>query len=219
MHTLGYADDAALIDKTTAVATKRITAIAKGSRRDADMEISITKTEVMHVREQGRVTRATSQEAKAVCTVVCPNIGCNKVFFNAHGAKCHAGRCKWRNTYNIDRILAVSGATGSPHRRFKIRWAGYGPEHDTWQKREDIHPEAITSFLKANNLYDYEWQGDRCPHCDKPCASTHGVKIHLRHCRFAPEKSQRFVGTKAEQKVLENKLEAQQKERAWVRCL
>ena len=131
VHTLGYADDAALIDKTVAAATKRITAIAQGSRRDADMEISKAKTEVMHVREQGRVSRATAQEARTVCKVVCPNLGCDKVFFNAHGAKCHAGRCKWRNTYNIDRILAVRGATGSPKRRFKIRWAGYGPEDDT----------------------------------------------------------------------------------------
>jgi hypothetical protein len=131
VHTLGYADDAALLDKTVAQATKRVSEIAQGSRKDADMEISTAKTEVMHVREQGRVPKATAQEAKAVCKVVCPNIGCNKVFFNVHGAKCHAGRCKWRDTYNIERILAVSGATGSARRRFKIRWAGYGPEHDT----------------------------------------------------------------------------------------
>ena len=44
VHTLGYADDAALIDYTPDMATKRVTAIAKGSRTDADMHISIDKT-------------------------------------------------------------------------------------------------------------------------------------------------------------------------------
>ena len=40
VHTLGYADDAALLDSDKAVATARVTSIATGSRKDADMEIS-----------------------------------------------------------------------------------------------------------------------------------------------------------------------------------
>ena len=42
VHTLGYADDAALLDSKKAVATARVTSIAAGSRKDADMEISIS---------------------------------------------------------------------------------------------------------------------------------------------------------------------------------
>ena len=38
VHTLGYADDAALLDNNLAVATARVTAIAQGSREDADMQ-------------------------------------------------------------------------------------------------------------------------------------------------------------------------------------
>ena len=45
IHTLGYADDAALIDETPENATIRVTNIAKGSRDDADMVINIAKTE------------------------------------------------------------------------------------------------------------------------------------------------------------------------------
>ena len=49
VFTLGYADDAALLDNSIEVATERVTAIATGSRSDADMTINIDKTEVMHV--------------------------------------------------------------------------------------------------------------------------------------------------------------------------
>ena len=67
VHTLGYADDAALLDNKLHNATARVTSISNGSREDADMQISIKKTEVMHVCEQDRVPRATAEEARAVC--------------------------------------------------------------------------------------------------------------------------------------------------------
>ena len=93
VHTLGYADDAALLDTDITVATARITSISQGSKRDADMEISVDKTEVMHVEEQGRAAKASDAELKGVCKQ-CPHVGCNRVFFNAHGCKCHAGKCR-----------------------------------------------------------------------------------------------------------------------------
>ena len=49
VHTLGYADDAALLDASLDVATARVSSIAQGSREDADMDISIIKTKVMQV--------------------------------------------------------------------------------------------------------------------------------------------------------------------------
>lgn len=58
--TLGYADDAALLDNNLHIASTRVTAIAQGSKRDADMEISIPKTKTMHVKEQGRISPVTS---------------------------------------------------------------------------------------------------------------------------------------------------------------
>ena len=94
LHTLGYADDAALLDGSTAKATERVTSISAGSKLDADMDISITKTEVMHVREPGRIPKVTAEEAKKECKVTCPHTGCGKMFFNVHGAKCHAGKCR-----------------------------------------------------------------------------------------------------------------------------
>ena len=49
IHTLGYADDAALLDYDIGTASSRVTTISQGSRQDADMVISVPKTKGMHV--------------------------------------------------------------------------------------------------------------------------------------------------------------------------
>ena len=207
VSTLGYADDAALLDNNIETSTNRVTAIAQGSRKDADMEISIAKTEVMHVCPQGKTTITTAEEAKKVCKFKCTNIGCNKVFKNLHGMKCHAGRCRWRDFYHIDKILAVRGAIGQ--REFLIKWDGYGPEHNKWVKRKNIVPHFVTEFLQANNIYDHSWGAERrCPFCDKPCKSERGVKTHMRSCQFRPAPAQNFQETCADRQVIQNKLAA-----------
>jgi hypothetical protein len=71
LHTLGYADDAALLDDSIEKSTARVTSIAAGSRKDADMEINITKTYVMQVGEQGAVSKTTDEEAKKICKFTC----------------------------------------------------------------------------------------------------------------------------------------------------
>ena len=77
LHTLGYADDAALLDsgddEGVERASRRVTSIAKGSTQDADMVISIAKTKVVHVREQEPATPTTAEEAKKVCKFTCPH--------------------------------------------------------------------------------------------------------------------------------------------------
>ena len=102
VDTLGYADDAALLDSKLEAATERVTSISLGSRKDADMEISIEKTEVMQVTEQGRTELATKEEIVSVCNFTCPHAGCSQVFLNAHGCKCHAGKCRYKNFYEVD---------------------------------------------------------------------------------------------------------------------
>ena len=155
VHTLGYADDAALLDSDINTVTARVTSIAQGSRSDADMTISISKTEVMHVVEQGRVSAMTAAEARGVCKHKCPNVGCKKVFFNVHGCKVHAGKCRRQNYHLIDKILDVRGDLGSSKRQFLVRWKGYGPEEDRWKDRKDIDPEAINEFLHTNGPCDH----------------------------------------------------------------
>ena len=121
MDTLGYAGDAALLDEDIKVSTTRVTSISSGSRQDADMIISVEKTEVMHVEEQGRVSTASAEELEGVCKFECPHVDCKRVFYNAHGCKCNAGKCRRKNWYAVEKILDMKGDTGTPNRKFLIR--------------------------------------------------------------------------------------------------
>ena len=218
IHTLGYADDAALLDYDIGTASSRVTTISQGSRQDADMVISVPKTKGMHVCEQGAVSKTTSKEAKRVCKFECPNIGCRRVFFNKRGMRCHAGKCKWKDEYFVEKILNARGPECSAKQEFLIRWKGYGSEHDSWEPRKNINPDCVVEYLKANGMYNYGWAGERCPHCDLPCKSKHGVKIHLKSCRYAEQNEQNFTGTLADKKVRRIKIEDAQKLKAAITC-
>ena len=218
VHTLGYADDAALLDYDIAISTARVTAIAQGSWLDADMQINVKKTKVMHVREQGMVSKTTVEEAERVCKFKCPHIGCTRIFYNKHGMKCHAGKCKWKDDYLIERIAGVRGPPRSSRQEFLIKWKGYGCEHDCWRPRCDVDPDCVADYLKANGLYDYNWPGVRCPHCYLPCKSERGLKIHLKACRYVDEAQQNFTGTAAERKVRRDKVDEAQKQGPTVEC-
>ena len=181
------------------------------------MQISLSKTEVMHVCNQGEVSHTKPEEAIKICKFKCTNVGCSRVFHNVHGAKCHAGKCRWRQYYLIDKLLDVRGEVGK--REFLVQWAGYGREHNSWEPRKNIVPDYVTEFLKANGMYDHTWdKAARCPHCDKPCRSEFGVKVHLRFCEHGPEPQQNFKGTVADKQVKLNKMVASQKDKAKVLC-
>lgn len=222
VHTLGYADDAALLDANPETATKRVTAIAAGSKQDADMIISVPKTNVIHVRCQGKCTPVTPEEAKKKAKLKCPHIGCNHVFHNVHGLKIHMGRCERRDLFITEKILDVSGDAGSPKRRFKVRWQGYGEEDDRWEPYSNLPPHMIKEFLLANGLYDHDWPGARCPLYDKPCKNSRGVKSHMWHCYFynagKDDEDQVFKGSKAEAAARVDKLKATQASRPEVEC-
>ena len=54
VHTLGYVDDAALLDTSLQVTSQHVNTIAQGSKDDTDMFINAGKTDFMYVCEQGR---------------------------------------------------------------------------------------------------------------------------------------------------------------------
>ena len=219
---MGYSDDAALIDYGDALgiarATERLSAIARGSRIDAYMTISIpkAKTKAMHVRAQEPITATSNTEASKVCKFICPHLNCGYKFLTKRGMLVHAGRCEWKEEFEIERILDCKGEVWN--RKYLIHWKGYTHEHDTWEPRNNLHPEAIMEFEKQNNLYVTNWT-HRCPVCYLPCRSQHGVKIHFnaKH-REDEEKQQKFLGTLADKKVQEKKWEEQQKDRHQVSC-
>ena len=182
IHTLGYADDAALLDTTTVNASERVTSIAAGSKQDADMIINVAKTVCMHVRRQEKCSEVTDKEARSNAKFVCPHVGCNYVFHNKHGLKIHMAKCKRRDIHIVDKIVAVEGEAGSSTRRFTVRWQGYGAEDDTQEPYSNLPPHMIKEYLIANDIYNFNWPGARCPLCDKPCKNARGVKSHMQYC-------------------------------------
>ena len=221
LHTLGYADDAALIDANPTIASARVTSIARGSKRDADMKINISKTECMHIKRQQAVETPSSAEAEAVCKFSCNNIGCGWVFGNAHGLKIHQGKwCKWNNFYKVENILDVDTQVqpiGLGPTKFKIKWQGYSHDANTWEPYANVTKDAITEYLKAQGKYDHAWRY-RCPRCNKPCKSAHGVKIHYaRSCRRY-DNSQCYEGTVAKRLHTVATLKVRQKHETAITC-
>ena len=176
----------------------------------------------MHVCRQGVCPVVSDSEARAKAKFTCPHINCGHVFFNKHGLKVHAGRCPKRDMYTAEKILAVTGETGSALRRFKVRWKGYGADDDTWEPRSHLPPHLIKEFLLANDLYDHHWQGARCELCDNPCKNARGVKCHMRHCYFnnagSQNKAQDFHGRKAEAAAITQKRKDAQELKETVEC-
>ena len=113
VHTLGYADDAALIDCGDAAgvtrASMRVTSIAAGSERDADMSISISKTKVLHVQEQDATTATAPTEAVKLCKFSCPHHLCSHQFLTKHGMLVHAGTCEHKDIHPLEKIVAHAG--------------------------------------------------------------------------------------------------------------
>ena len=141
-HTLVFADDATLTENGNQEgipkSSKRVTDIVTGSRADADMEISIKKTKVMHVRAQDEVTATTTAETVKACRYVCPHLHCGFQFYTRRGMPVHAGRCEWRNEI---KIVSIVDCKGEIHRRkYKVRLKGFTADHDTWEPKPTSIP-------------------------------------------------------------------------------
>ena len=106
LHTLGYADDVALADDGQPagiiMATNRVTALATGSKQDADMTIKLEKTKVLHVREQDPITTTTEAEVKKACKFSCSHLGCNFKFHTKRGLLVHESHCEWKEEFNLE---------------------------------------------------------------------------------------------------------------------
>ena len=63
---LEYADDIGLLDWTAADASERVSALARGSRTSASMEMSAPLSKGMHVHTQERLPVSTEMEVEAL---------------------------------------------------------------------------------------------------------------------------------------------------------
>ena len=218
LHTLGYADDVALIafgdDVGINRLSERVTAVKLGSKVCADMDVNIVKTKSLHVRQQESVNKTTQDEARAKCKFKCPHPGCDHVFLTQRGRNIHAGRCQWRNEFAVEAILSHEGHITA--RQYLIRWQGYSAQHDSWVPRSSLHPETIRDYEMQSGSYIQDWKF-RCPDCDLPCKSLRGIKIHQRKTH-KPEKIQSFEGRLVDEAVHVSKLEKLQESRPAVYC-
>ena len=218
ISTLGYADDLGLLNYADTEglkkASERITAIAIGSRADADMKVSLPKTKVLHVQEQDPISETTNAEARSQCKFECPNLGCSHVFASKKGLSIHTSRCEWSNEFEVDKIVDHKGPITS--RKYKISWKGYSDEWDTWESRSAIHPQLIIDYEKQVGVYDYHWP-HRCDICSLPCKSGTGVKIHKTKAH-KPQREQRFKGSLADRAAQMQKYRDQQKVRPSIMC-
>ena len=69
------------------------------------MLILVGKTEVIHVHDQDTVSKTTNTEAKRSCNHKCRNTGCNRVFFNYHGTRCHEYKYRF---FLVEKLWALA---------------------------------------------------------------------------------------------------------------
>ena len=63
--------------------------------------------------------------------------------------ECEDGTVYW----SLESIVAVRGK--GDKRRYRVRWVGFGPEHDTWEPRKKLiedAPEVVEEFVKLLSM-------------------------------------------------------------------
>ena len=90
MSKFEYADDAALIDGNTTLASARVTALAEGSLKDAAMVISVRKSKAMHIHRTRRVDATTEEDIAASLEHKCES--CGREFTQPRGLNIHMAR-------------------------------------------------------------------------------------------------------------------------------
>ena len=100
-------------------------------------------------------------------------------------------------------------------RQYKIRWKGYISDYDTFESRDNIHPELIKDYEMSNGVYVHGWK-HRYDVCDLPCSSARGVAIHKAKAH-KKAKQQNFIGTLADKHVNLCKIVKQQADRPTIK--
>ena len=149
IRSLEYADDAGLLDVDVKSASKRLSAIAEGSRNDAAMVISIPKTKAMHIHKKVRVSETKEDEIAAMnFHHVCPD--CARPFPTKRGLAIHQGR--W-----CDGGKTIRSRKGS--------LADKAVQHEKRKAKESELEHVTLEDNQLENVYSFEYLGSRLQ-CD-----------------------------------------------------
>ena len=189
---LGYADDAALASCSTDDMSRRLTKIADGSAKDADMQLHTGKTKNMHVQRQVKIKPPTAEQIKATeasykheCEF------CGRRFKTLRGMRIHRASCqKWHGLsekeYELKKINAVFGTPKD--RWFRVEWQDH-PGKDSWEPERSLQRQgcgaAIIQYWEESRLNpstDFFADPDgvwRCWTCGRGYKSDRTLAAHI----------------------------------------
>jgi hypothetical protein len=130
VHSLFYADDAALISASAEDASARLTALKKGMEELSDMLIHWGKTKAMHAQQTIEVAKpnaAEYQEKEAKDLLVAKCEGCDQSFVNKAGLHVHQRSCDlWQRMgekeWPVERVIEARGT--AEQRFYFVQWKG-----------------------------------------------------------------------------------------------
>ena len=202
LRTLGYADDASMLEWHVEDMTVRLTEFANAALEREDMKVKLAKTFNQHLQRQEKVGKITTQmldkkmqSYKYQCEFA--EAGYTQRFKTKRDMKIHMCTCIFNygttdEAYQVDEITTVFGK--AERRLFKVKWDGYTgqdswvPEHSLLQ---DGCMEAIKTFWEktgknpAQDLYtDPDGDtGTRCLMCGWKSDKNNkkrGLQMHIR---------------------------------------
>ena len=187
MHTLGHADDAALVDQGCAAGVQHASdrsahghskRIEEGRRHDYLYQENESSARSNTVTISG--------EASDACKFTCSRLHCGFKFYCRHGMRAHAGICEWENELPIHRILDIKGPTCSvqriPHQvealfrqrqhlGDKVTHSPRGDQRFRTSKRHvrvrltsplwDLKPPVIQNRKYSDSLYKSPWYNEK----------------------------------------------------------
>ncbi|XP_066263263.1 uncharacterized protein [Branchiostoma lanceolatum] len=168
---LEYADDAGLMDESVQEASERISAIARGSRDDAAMEISVPKTKAMHIHRKDRVSKTTEAEVAALnLKHRCPD--CTRDFKTKRGLAIHRSRwCLHHPSTANTRSRAGSLADKKVQRQKRLA-------------KEKERDHVILQGQQLENVHTFDYLGIRMQ-CDGDHRADVKYRMDIAQSRFS----------------------------------
>ena len=128
IRVLGYADDAALVERQTEVMKKCLTTLEDGAWQDADMMVKMKKTFSQHVGRREKIKIEHDEVTKIQKSYKYACEFCTRKFKTRKAAAIHMASCVHSHGvteeyYEVEDIIDVFGRLGN--RWYLVKWTGY----------------------------------------------------------------------------------------------